>query len=227
MKAVEFVGYIAAAITVATFWMRTMIPLRVAGIASNVAWIAYGALASVYPPLILHVLVLPLNAVRLRQMIKLVRQVRAASAGDPEMGWLKPFMAARHAQAGEVVFHKGDTANHLLYTVSGRFRLRESGIELAAGQVVGELALLAPDQRRTQTLDCLEDGRLLTITYAELKQLFVQNPSFGFYFLRLTSERLFQNLARAEAEVERLKAVQASSSTGASSDTGATALPTR
>ena len=206
MKSVELVGYLAAAVTVATFWMRTMIPLRVAGIGSNLAWIAYGLLAGVYPALFLHLLVLPLNAVRLRQMIELVRKVRAASAGDPEMTWLKPFMAARHVMAGEVLFAKGDTADHLLYTVSGRFRLRESGRELAEGQVVGELALLAPDQRRTQTLECLEDGRLLTIPYEQLKQLFVQNPAFGFYFLRLTTARLFQNLARAEAEVERLKA---------------------
>jgi len=208
MKSVELVGYLAAAITVATFWMRTMIPLRVAGIGSNLAWIAYGAFAGVYPPLVLHLLVLPLNAVRLRQMINLVRQVRAAHAGDPEMNWLKPFMAARHVQAGEVLFKEGDAADHLLYTVSGRFRLRESGIELAAGRVVGELALLAPDQRRTQTLECLEDGRLLTISYEELKQLFVQNPAFGFYFLRLTTARLFENLARAEAEVARLKAAR-------------------
>jgi CRP-like cAMP-binding protein len=208
MKSVELVGYLAAAVTVATFWMRTMIPLRIAGIASNLTWIAYGALAGVYPALFLHLLVLPLNAVRLRQMIELVRKVRAASAGDPEMNWLKPFMAARYAPAGEVLFEKGDTADHLLFTVSGRFRLRESGIELAAGQMVGELALLAPDQRRTQTLECIEDGRLLTIPYEQLKQLFVQNPTFGFYFLRLTTARLFENLARAEAEVERLKATR-------------------
>ena len=224
MKSVELVGYLAGAVTVATFWMRTMIPLRVAGIASNLTWIVYGALAGVYPALFLHLFVLPLNAVRLRQMIELVRQVRAASAGDPEMKWLKPFMAARHTWAGEVLFHKGAAADHLLYTVSGRFRLRESGIELAAGQVVGELALLAPDQRRTQTLECVEDGRLLTISYEQLKQLFVQNPAFGFYFLRLTTARLFQNLARAEAEVERL---QTSIKAGASSVTGATELPTR
>jgi hypothetical protein len=208
MKSVELVGYLAAAVTVATFWMRTMIPLRVAGIASNVTWIAYGALAGVYPPLLLHLLVLPLNAVRLRQMIELVRKVRAASAGDPEMNWLKPFMAARHAEAGEVLFKKGEEADYLLYTVSGRFRLSESGIEIGAGQLVGELALLAPDQRRTQSLECLETGRLLTISYEELKQLFVQNPAFGFYFLRLTTERLFQNLARAEMEVEKLKAMR-------------------
>ena len=71
--------------------------------------------------------------------------------------------------------------------------------------LVGELGLLSPEQKRTQTLECREDGRLLAISYDQLKQLFVQNPQFGFFFLRLTTARLFANLAYLEAEVERLK----------------------
>jgi CRP/FNR family transcriptional regulator, cyclic AMP receptor protein len=80
---VEAIGYLAALITLATFYMKTMIPLRVAGIASNFVWIAYGALAGVYPPLVLHVLLLPLNVIRLQQMITLVNRVRAVTQEDP------------------------------------------------------------------------------------------------------------------------------------------------
>jgi hypothetical protein len=179
MHWIEAVGYLAALITVATFYMKTMIPLRVAGIASNVTWIAYGALAGVYPPLVLHVILLPLNALRLRQMIMLVNRVRAVTQDDPSMTWLKPFMTARRIPAGTVIFRKDDPANEMLYIVTGRFRLRESGIELGAGALVGELGLLSPDQRRTQTLECVEEGQCLAISYDQLKQLFVQNPQFG------------------------------------------------
>ncbi len=56
-----------------------MIPLRILGITSNVVWIAYGALAGVYPPLLLHVVLLPLNILRLRQMVVLVNRVRAVT----------------------------------------------------------------------------------------------------------------------------------------------------
>jgi CRP-like cAMP-binding protein len=205
MHWVEATGYLAALITVATFYMKTMIPLRMVGIASNVVWIAYGALAGVYPPLVLHVLLLPLNAVRLKQMIALVNRVRAVTQDDPSMTWLKPFMGERAARAGEVLFRKDSPADEMLYTVSGRFRLVESNIELGPGQLVGELGLLSPDQRRTQTLDCIEDGRFLAISYDQLKHLFVQNPQFGFFFLRLTTARLFANLAYLEAEVARLQ----------------------
>ena len=205
MHWVEATGYLAALITLATFYMKTMIPLRVAGIASNFAWIAYGALAGVYPPLVLHVLLLPLNILRLQQMITLVNRVRAVTQKDPSMAWLKPFMSERKARAGEVLFSKDDPADEMFFTVTGRYVLRETGIELGGGALVGELGLLSPGQKRTQTLECTADGRLLAISYDKLKQLFIQNPQFGFFFLRLTTARLFANLAFLEAEVARLQ----------------------
>jgi CRP-like cAMP-binding protein len=93
----------------------------------------------------------------------------------------------------------------MFYTLSGRYRLKEFDIELLQGQVVGEMGFLAPDHRRTQTLECLEAGEVLSITYDEVRQLYFQNPEFGFYFLRLTSERLFHNMGQLEAEIARLR----------------------
>ncbi len=46
---------------------------------------------------------------------------------------------------------------------------------------------------------------MLSITYDEVRQLYFQNPEFGFYFLRLTSERLFENMGKLEAEIARLR----------------------
>jgi CRP-like cAMP-binding protein len=211
MDWIEATGYLAALITLATFYMKTMIPLRVAGIASNIVWIAYGAMAGVYPPLVLHVLLLPLNAIRLQQMITLVNRVRAVTQDDPSMAWLKPFMQERRARAGEVLFRKDDLADEMFFTITGRYLLRETGIELSDGALVGELGLLSPGQKRTQTLECVAEGRLLAISYDKLKQLFIQNPQFGFFFLRLTTARLFANLAFLEAEVARLQGLPARS----------------
>ena len=52
-------------------------------------------------------------------------------------------------------------------------------------------------------LECVEDGELLTITYAQVKQLYYQNPEFGFYFLQLTSARLFQDIRQLEERLEK------------------------
>jgi len=38
----------------------------------------------------------------------------------------------------------------------------------------------------------------MTITYDKVRELYFQNPEFGFYFLRLIGERLLNNLKRAE-----------------------------
>jgi hypothetical protein len=44
---------------------------------------------------------------------------------------------------------------------------------------------------------------VLTAGYQQVKELYFQNPQFGFYFLRLTSERLFENISRLEEEIVR------------------------
>jgi len=201
----DAMGYIAGILVFITFGMKTMIPLRAIGIASNVFFIAYGYLAPAYPPLILHILLLPLNIWRLREMLQLVRQVEQAVSGDLGMAWIKPFTSTRRINVGETPFRKGDAADRLFVVVSGRCRLAESGIDVAPGAVVGELALIAPNKTRTQTLECVEAGELLEITYGQIKQLYVQNPAFGFYFLELTTRRLFENIDSLEMELALLR----------------------
>ena len=150
------------------------------------------------PPLILHIVLLPLNAVRLYQMLQLVDKVKLASRGDLSMSWPKPFMNKRQVNAGDVIFCRGDPASDMYYTVTGRYRLVESGIELPIGAIVGEFGMLSPSNVRTQTLECIEGGTILSVTYDQVEQLYVQNPAFGFYFLKLVSARLFENIGRLE-----------------------------
>ena len=78
-------------------------------------------------------------------------------------------------------------------------------LRIPPGSVVGELALLSPDKARTQSLKCEESGEILEITYTQIKQLYYQNPKFGFYLMELTGRRLFDNIKRLEAEVEQLR----------------------
>ncbi len=95
----------------------------------------------------------------------------------------------------------------MLYIVSGRFRLVESGIELPVGAIVGEFGMLSPSNVRTQTLECIESGLILSVSYSKVEELYVQNPAFGFYFLRLASARLFQNIATLQRQLEQKTAL--------------------
>jgi len=138
-------------------------------------------------------------------MMVLITNVRGAIRGNKSMDWLKPFMITRHFKRGDILFAKGETATEMFCPVTGRYRLIELGIEVTPGQVVGELAMLAPDNRRTATLECIEEGDALSVSYEQVEQLYYQNPTFGFYFLHLATERLFDNIGRLEAALSRAK----------------------
>jgi len=196
---------VGAAFYVATLLVRTIVPLRVIGIISMVFFIAYGALAGAVATFLLYLLSLPINVIRLRQMLTLVKKARLSAQGDLSMDWLRPFMTPRKYKKGDVLFRKGDVAKEMFYTVTGRFLVKEIGIELPPGRIMGELGFIAPKNRRTQTVQSLEDGEVLTITYEKLLELYFQNPEFGYYFLRLTTERLMQNVARLEGIVAQHK----------------------
>ena len=72
---------------------------------------------------------------------------------------------------------------------------------MPVGAIVGEFGMLSPSNTRTQTLECVEAGVVLSVTYDQVEQLYVQNPAFGFYFLRLASARLFQNISTLEQQL--------------------------
>jgi len=202
----NILALIGAIFFVATLLMRTMVPLRVTGIISDVFFIGYGVLSGTVTTLMLYILLLPINIFRLAQMLRLVKRARIAAQGDLSMDWLKPFMNRRKYGKGDVLFRKGDRANEMFFTVTGKFLVTELGIELPPGRLVGELGFLAPDNRRTQSLECTEDGQVLAITYDRLLEIYFQNPEFGYYFLRLSTERLLQNIARLEGIIDQYKA---------------------
>jgi hypothetical protein len=68
MIASEVIGFIASALVLVTFAMRDMRLLRVIAIFSNVAFIAYAAINWLVPVLALHVILLPLNIIRLAEI---------------------------------------------------------------------------------------------------------------------------------------------------------------
>jgi Cyclic nucleotide-binding domain len=188
----------ATIFVVATTTMRTMIPLRVFGILANVILILTAIPARNYLVMVVQVLMLLVNSYRLHQMLQLVRDVKKSVNSDLSMEWLKPFMTERECVAGEILFYKDEKAEDMLYIVSGKFKLVESGIVLPVGAIVGELGMLSPSNMRTQTLECIESGLILSVSYSKVEELYVQNPAFGFYFLRLASARLFQNIETLE-----------------------------
>jgi hypothetical protein len=196
---------VGAAFFVATLLTHTMVPLRVANMIGCAFFAIFGALTGAVTTFLLYFLMIPINAYRLRQMLALVKKARTATQGDTSMEWLKPFMTDRKYRKGDILMKKGELANEMLLTVTGKFRVVEINVELPPGRLMGELGFLTLDNRRTATIECIEEGRVLTIGYEKLLEIYFQNPQFGYYFLVLTSQRLLENLARAEAIIAQNK----------------------
>jgi len=199
---------IGALFFVATLVTKTMVPLRIWSLLSNLFFMAFGALATDAKTFILYLLLLPINALRLYQMQKLIKMARSAAKGDKSMEWLKPFMTERKYAKGDFLFRKGDAANEMFLTITGKFLVTEFHVELPPGSLMGELGFLTPNNRRTATIECLEAGQVLTITYEKLLEIYFQNPEFGYYFLILTSHRLLENNAKLEAVIAKHKIAQ-------------------
>ncbi len=63
----ELLGFAASGATLCAFAQKRMMPMRISAIAANVCFIGYGVIGLVYPVLLLHLILLPLNVGRLFQ----------------------------------------------------------------------------------------------------------------------------------------------------------------
>jgi hypothetical protein len=65
----DFTGYVASTLVLVTFMTKDLRLLRVVAIFSNLAFISYGTIAWLPPVLGLHLLLLPINVLRLREIL--------------------------------------------------------------------------------------------------------------------------------------------------------------
>ena len=68
-----------------TFGMRTMLPMRLLAICSNLAFISYGLSLGLTPVWALHGIFLPLNLYRLRELRQPARRGESAAPGEPSL----------------------------------------------------------------------------------------------------------------------------------------------
>ncbi|MGJ0506918.1 MAG: Crp/Fnr family transcriptional regulator [Methylocystis sp.] len=198
--AIAAVAWGEAAAVVGAAYFKGMIPLRAAAISSNVLGLIYGFAIGSLPIVTKHAINLPLNAVRLREMRRLISSVRDASANDLNFEWLKPFMHPANFRETDLVFEKGAEADQAYLVIDGKVEIVERGVVLGAGAIFGEMALFTKSCKRTASARCLTDVRLLAITYEQFEQLYFQNPKFGLYLVRLIVRRFEANHLGEELE---------------------------
>ncbi len=196
MTWIDVNGYAASAAVLATFCMSTMIPLRILALVSNVLFMSYGYFGSLYPVLILHAILFPVNLFRLMQFRSLVRSIKAAHAEEFPIQSLLPYMKERHFAAGETLVRKGERADRLYYLADGELEIIDLGKSLMPGHIVGEIGVFASGQERTATVVCRTACKIYELTEGIAKQLFFQDRSFGFKVMQLIINRLLENNRR-------------------------------
>jgi hypothetical protein len=65
MSWIDCLGFCASFAVLASFCMTTIVALRSLALASNLLFCLYGLLAHVYPVFLLHMVLLPINLVKL------------------------------------------------------------------------------------------------------------------------------------------------------------------
>jgi hypothetical protein len=191
---IAILGYVASASVLMTFCMSTMIPLRVAGIVSNVLFSTFGGLAHIYPIMILHLVLLPVNTIRLMQIQRLIRGMENAQSGELSVESLLPFMSQRDYPAGHVLVRKDERADRMYYLVSGQVEVEEIGKIIGPGNVLGEIGVFARDQKRMATVHCVSDCQILELTEAKAKEIYYQNPAFAYAVLQVIIARLMEDI---------------------------------
>lgn len=188
--ALQILGWIALALTLCSTFSRTIIRLRVFAAYSNVLAIISAAAAGYWPNAVQNAIQLPLNIHRIREARKQVEKLKIAPVTGVHSGWLHPHARESTLSAGQVLFRKGDPGDRLYYLESGSILFDEINVEIGPGTLFGEIAFFTRDGRRTQTATATAECKLLSIDGDQLKQLYFQNPEFGWYLIQLIAQRL-------------------------------------
>ena len=206
----------AAVFVLVSTFVKTMIPLRWLAVGSNIGFVAYGAIHPSYPMLLLHAALLPINLYRLAEMMRLTRRVERVSAqGELSTIWLRPYMRSAQRRAGSIIFKQGDLGDRLYLLARGKIDLLEIGRQVNEGQIFGEIAFFTPDRRRRATARCAVDCTVLSIDESTMRQLYYQNPAFGFKMIELVASRLSSDVGRLTRD---LMAARAAAQPAAASD---------
>ena len=190
-------GFIGAGLTLASYTMKSMFPLRLVALGANVFFVAYGWLEAALPSLVLYSVMILINLQKAWEIRNTVRAIEHVKSDAPITEWLLPHMTRRQATAGQTLWKKGDVATEMIYLESGKLRLVEHQEQLAPGSLVGEIGLFAPDNRRTLTVVCETDCTLYSLTTDGMAQLYYQNPKLGYHIMRLIVARLMHDLEKA------------------------------
>jgi len=189
------IAYLGSIFAICSYSVKTAIPIRIFGMLFNISMLTYSLMMTpiLLPLFILHLILLPINALRYWQMKQLIKEIKSVSEGHPSMEWLVPYMKKESFHAGETLFKKGDISNKIFLIKSGTIEMPEIHHVAHPDDLLGEIGVMSPHSLRTASAICQTDVKAFTIEKSEFLVLYYQNPTFGFYLLQTIVGRLINN----------------------------------
>jgi hypothetical protein len=108
----DLIGFLAAGCVIATFSMRSMLHLRLAGIMSNIAFIVYGLQLELLPIWGLHLTLLPINLYRLWDHLP------RRSRRPPDIPTHQPTKTRKGWRIEKRMSHNGATPEYVVVSVT-------------------------------------------------------------------------------------------------------------
>ena len=199
----QIAAWLAAALVFASFFMKTIVPLRSLAIVSNLVFICYALLGvhhgifdKVLPILVLHLALMPLNITRLSEVRVTIRSIRAKQAQSKPHDFLIPYMTRSTVAASTLLLKRGDHADTVF--------LPDINKRLVAGAMLGEIAIFSDHATRSTTAVWEKKCELLRIQREKVLELFYQDKTFAFQIARALSNYVVENtdmVADTRAEV--------------------------
>ena len=138
----------------------------------------------------MHFVTTPLERLRSRTDIALFADCTAR-----ELRRIDGLATTVTVKAGRVLFRPGDVGRECFVLLDGEVDVATDHCHhrVGRGALLGEIALLVPDGRRTATVTALSDLVVLVFTRTEFTQLMTGVPSVAHKILHEATRRLIEN----------------------------------
>jgi CRP-like cAMP-binding protein len=194
----EVMAWLAVMLVFASFFMKTIVPLRALAIASNLIFIVYGLLgiahgdavfSKVLPILVLHCALLPVNLMRLREAKSAIGAVRSMQGSHHTADLLAPYMHTVTCAAGKTLYRHGDPAEKVYVLKRGAVRINETGKVVQKDELFGENDIFLERALRASTAICTQDCELLCVSAEKVVELFFHDQRIAFQMARRLAGR--------------------------------------
>lgn len=196
---IEAIGWLAAALKLATFRVSSMIAMRLVAMASSVCFIAYAGFFHIWPLLAVELVLLPVTAYYLYEIVATRRLVTdMTDESEPDFSAAMAYGKKRVIEAGNVIFSKGDPVDSLYYLAEGRVEVEDQNVIVTAGKIFGEMAFFNNSAVRMATVRCLEDTVVYELDEKRFARLEYEDPKFAMAVMRIVTKRLVANAAHMQ-----------------------------